>query len=452
MINEICLIFNMRKIISIFIIFLICFSNSIASEYYTSTKTNELPEDVNPDFKTLTYYAKRYSKKSKTRKGFKFIIKASENFRKFNFNLRKDDYVNQQLKDTALLSYLVYENDTIIQDEITPVDRFGKYFKNDTKWTSMSMGKSIISYIAGHAICRGYISGINETLDWDIFDNTLYEGQKLINVLNMSSGSKEYKDVRGFKNSKRWVNNPTIQSIMKKELKNSRPGKNTYNYSNVDTNVVASYVLYKMGQDNFVKLLNEIFVNKVGIEHDVFLFKQEDAKKKTPSLTYSFYITRYDFLRIAVAMLEDWNKNTCEGKYLKSLWENRINKVQKYKIDEECKGCNAWDASPKCFEEIGKPKKQCVLDGDQSYGEDGYKWIENENISKYRNSNDAFTNPEQYGGQFHMGISGKRDTPIFIMDGFGGQTININFKDKKIISTLSVHRNYNWMKLVHEKL
>ena len=185
--------------------------------------------------------------------------------------------------------------------------------------TSMSMGKSIISYIAGHAICRGYISGINETLDWDIFDNTLYEGQKLINVLNMSSGSKEYKDVRGFKNSKRWVNNPTIQSIMKKELKNSRPGKNTYNYSNVDTNVVASYVLYKMGQDNFVKLLNEIFVNKVGIEHDVFLFKQEDAKKKTPSLTYSFYITRYDFLRIAVAMLEDWNKNTCEGKYLKSF-------------------------------------------------------------------------------------------------------------------------------------
>ena len=399
MINEICLISKMRKIISIFIISLICFSNSIASEYYTSTKTNELPEDVNPDFKTLTYYAKRYSKHSKTRKGFKFKIKASENFRKFNFNLRKDDYVNQQLKDTALLSYLVYENDTIVQDEITPEDRFGKYFKNDTKWQSMSMGKSIISYIAGHAICRGYISGINETLDWDIFDNTLYEGQKLINVLNMSSGSKEYKDVQGFKNSKRWVNNPTTQSVMKKELKNSKAGDIRYNYSNMDTNVVASYVLYKMGQDNFVKLLNEIFVNKVGIEHDIFLFKQEDAKKKTPSLTYAFYITRYDFLRIAVAMLEDWNKNTCEGKYLKSLWENRINKQQ-----------------------------------------------------YFRNDYDAFTNPKHYGGQFHMGISGKRDTPIFIMDGFGGQTININFEDKKIISTLSVHRNYNWMKLVHEKL
>ena len=369
------------------------------SKLYTSTSKNELPEWANPTDKVLKYYAKKYSKHSKTRKGFKFKIKASENFRKFNFNLRTDDYVNQQLKDTALLSYLVFENDTIVQDEITPEDRFGKYFKNDTKWQSMSMGKSIISYIAGHAICRGYISGINETLDWDIFDKTLYERQKLINVLNMSSGSKEYKDVQGFKNSKRWVNNPTTQSVMKKELKNSKAGDIRYNYSNMDTNVVASYVLYKMGQDNFVKLLNEIFVNKVGIEHDIFLFKQEDAKKKTPSLTYAFYITRYDFLRIAVAMLEDWNKNTCEGKYLKSLWENRINKQQ-----------------------------------------------------YFRNDYDAFTNPKHYGGQFHMGISGKRNTPIFILDGYGGQTININFKDKKIISTLSVHRNYNWMKLVHEKL
>ena len=38
---------------------------------------------------------------------------------------------------------------------------------------------------------------------------------------------------------------------------------------------------------------------------------------------------------------------------------------------EECKNCTRWDAGPQCFEEIAKPKKQCVLDGDQSYGEGG---------------------------------------------------------------------------------
>lgn len=75
---------------------------------------------------------------------------------------------------------------------------------------------------------------------------------------------------------------------MKKELKNSIAGKNNYNYSNMDTNVVASYLLHKVGQENFKLLLNEIFVNKVGIEHDVLLFKPGDASGKTRSLTYTF--------------------------------------------------------------------------------------------------------------------------------------------------------------------
>ena len=52
---------------------------------------------------------------------------------------------------------------------------------------------------------------------------------------------------------------------------------------------------------------------------------------------------------------------------------------------EECKNCNTWDAGSRCFEEIGKPKKQCVIEGDQSYGEGGFKWGEN---SKYKNNLD----------------------------------------------------------------
>ena len=187
---------------------------------------------------------------------------------------------------------------------------------------------------------------------------------------------------------------------MKTELKNTIAGKKVYNYSNMDTNVVASYLLYKMGHKDFRKLLNEIFNEKINVQHDVLLFKQEDAFSKTESLTYSFYITRYDYLRIAVAMLDDWNLNTCEGQYLKSLHENRIKK--------------------------GKTNN--------------------------RNTTDAFSHPKHYGGQFHMGIRGKRDKPIFIMDGFAGQTITIDFENNKIISTMAIHRDYNWMKLVYKKI
>jgi hypothetical protein len=67
------------------------------------------------------------------------------------------------------------------------------------------------------------------------------------------------------------------------------------------------------------------------------------------------------------------------------------------------------------------------------------------------NNTDAFSHPKHYAGQFHIGISGKRDKPIFILDGFGGQTITIDFENNKIIAILSIHRDHNWMKLVHSK-
>jgi hypothetical protein len=127
--------------------------------------------------------------------------------------------------------------------------------------------------------------------------------------------------------------------------------------------------------------------------------QQPKASRNQASLTYGMHITRYDYLRIAVAMLNDWNNNTCEGQYLKSLFENRIKKGKTNNI----------------------------------------------------NNTDAFSHPKHYGGQFHIGISGKRNKPIFILDGFGGQNITIDFENNKIIAILSIHRDHNWMKLVHKK-
>ena len=361
---------------------------------YNNTSKNELPEWANPTEKVLKYYANRYSKKNITRKGYKFTIKADGEYRIFDTNLSTDDFVTEQLNTTALLSYIMYANGEILVDQKT--EKYSKYFNDKTKWTSMSMGKSIISYMTGHAICRGYISGINETMNWDIFDNTYYENAKLINVLNMASGNPKNHN----RDYKKWPNNSTIQGIMKREIKNTTPGEHVYNYSNVDTNVVASYLLHKMGHKDFKKLLNYFFNEKVNVQHNVKLFKQEDASSKTESLTYAFYITRYDYLRIAVAMLDDWNNNTCEGQYLKSLHENRIK-----------------------------------------------KHLPN---NYHANNTDGFSHTKSYGGQFHMGIHGKRDKPIFVMDGFGGQSITIDFENNKIVSTMAIHRNYNWSKLVRK--
>ena len=370
--------------------------------------SSEIPNHANPDYKILKHYLKKYIKDRKDRKGYKFKVKASKNFKKFNFNLQKDNFVNKQLNETAMLSYLMYENGNIIIDEITPKERFGKILKNNTQYVSNSVGKSLISYITGHAICKGYISGINHRLnDWSVLENTLFYDQPIINLLNMASGSQNYVNSKyGLLGSDRWVNSVSVQSIMKKELKNSEVARLRYNYNNLDTNIIASYVLYKMGHKEFKNLLNEILVDKAGIENDVWLFKQVLSSKQA-TLTYSYYASRYDYLRIAVAMLEDWNRNTCEGQYLKSLFENRIKKI-------DPSDPTAWS-----FES---------------------------------NSDDGYGSTSTYGGQFHMGISGKREVPIFVMDGYGGQSHSIDFENNKIISIMAIHRDYDWKMLVHQKL
>lgn len=361
--------------------------------------SSEIPWYANPDYKILKKYLKKYINEPVNEKN-KIVIKKSKNYKEFTFNLTEDEKVTKAFQKTALLSYLMYVDGEIVIDQITPKDRFGKIFKNNTLYVSNSMGKSIMSYVYGHALCRGYVNGIHETMNWDVLENTLFENQPIINVLNMASGAHKYVEDGSFKNSKRWANRWSVKSLAKKELKNTTPGKNKYHYANLNTNVFASYVMATMGAKEYKKMLKDIFQNKIGIQYNVVMKQPSQSKKSDLSMTYGMHLTRYDYMRVAVAMLDDWNNNTCEGQYLKSLHENRIKK--------------------------GKTNNA--------------------------NTTDAFSHPKHYGGQFHMGISGKRDKPIFILDGFGGQTITIDFENNKIISTMAIHRNYNWMKLVHKKI
>ena len=97
------------------------------------------------------------------------------------------------MQNTALLSYLLYEEGKIVIDEISPKDKFGKVFTNEIKYHSQSIGKSFASYILGHAICKGYVGGIDTQInDWPILKGTLYDNQKIIDIINMRAGDKNY--------------------------------------------------------------------------------------------------------------------------------------------------------------------------------------------------------------------------------------------------------------------
>ena len=143
----------------------------------------------------------------------------------------------------------------------------------------------------------------------------------------MASGTQEYFiGANKFKNSSRSVTNPTVKDAMENELKGSKKSYSIYNYNNMNPNVVGSYLIYKLGDENFQELLDDVFKNKARIEGDVFFLKNISAKKDDLSMWSQFYATRYDYLRIAKAMLDDWQNDTCAGKYLKTIFERRINK------------------------------------------------------------------------------------------------------------------------------
>ena len=341
-----------------------------------------------------------------------WVIKGSENHFKFQSNLREDKDVLKEFKNnknTGIISYLLFENDKIVIDvsDIPKKISSGDYII-DGLLPSHSMGKSLVSYVTGHAICEGYIDSINVKLnDWPLIQNTLYEDAVLLDLLNMKGGDQKWVGERRnvgsdnrIKGGKPEENVSVIglEKVMSKYLKGTEKSKLIYNYSALTTNVIMNYVKFKAG-DDWDKLLHKVFNEHVKVKNSVQFQRsnRKYAKTNYVSARYSFYANRYDYLRIAKTMMEDWHNDTCAGKYLKTIYKNRIKKKDNVK-----------------------------------------------------HSTDVGLYTKSYGGQIHFDLFGiKKERKILGLSGFAGQNILIDLDNKRIIVISSLYRNYNWKKIVH---
>jgi len=371
--------------------------NKLDIKIYNERKS-EIPYKKNPNRDTLLFYTYYYTLDYD---GLgKYYVEPSKNPQKFNSNLKIDEFVKKQLQTKGILSYIFYEKDQILIDEITPKDRMGLVFKNNTKWTSMSMGKSLVSYVTGHAICEGYIKGVDSRLnDWPLIENTLYYDQKLIDLLNMAAGDQKVIDDNiGLIKTKRWYNSHPISSFVSNELKDTKKIKsNRYHYNGLVTNIIMNYVIHK-SNGNFQELLNKIFQEKAKIKNSVFFVKQPGLSDNYGPVRYMFVADRYDYLRIAKAIMNDYQNETCVGKYLKEIHEKRI--------------------------------KKNIKRGDQPDYNFSYS----------------------YGGQFHFDYPGLKDRVIFGLGGYGGQAILIDMENSRIVVLNSVHYNNDKYKYNAKKL
>jgi CubicO group peptidase (beta-lactamase class C family) len=363
-----------------------------------------------------TSFAKHQYEKYSFSAFWNYIVTGSDNYYQFQSDLIQDKDVIKELKNkkkTRLVSYLLFEDDKIKIDE-QDLPRIVQI--HNGLLPSHSMGKSLVSYVTGYAICEGYIDNLDVKLDdWSTVKGTLYEGQKLIDLLNMRAGDQKIIGEKKF-NTDNWikdnrdlnVNVYPIKEIMKLDiLQTTKKSKPVYNYNALATNIIMNYTIFKVG-DDYQKLLNKVFKEDAKIKNSVFFHKTIRSRFKNQAKgeygRYSFYADRYDYLRIAKSMMDHWNNDTCVGKYLKTIYEQRINKNKK------------------------------SYDGDRS------------------GQFDAAVYTKKYGGQFHFDIIGLSKRKILGMSGFGGQNIIIDFEKERIIVVNSRDRHYNWKKIVLKKL
>ena len=360
------------------------------SKVKTWGRITKIPEEYkNPNLETLRYHFLTYNKRGKS---YKFYTEPSSQPTALKFNLKKKPKfikkIVKNMQSTGLISYLMYENGEIVIDQLSPPERFGDLIDNDTMIYSMSLGKSLGGYLIGHAICKGYINSLSSTLaDWPIVKGTLLETATVQDLINASTGDQKYiKD--NYLSSGRDIGDLTIASIAKNELANTKPAKKRFKYSQFSPNVALNYISFKTGY-KFSSFMNEVLNDHVGLAGKLKMNHIGTGIESEGGIQSNFKASRYDYLRIGIAILNDWNSDTCIGNYLKDVYANRVNK--------------------------------------------GY--IQGDGYSK------------SYAGFFHTNYSGISDA-VMGMDGYGGIALLINFDDNRIVYTHAVHRNYNYKSLV----
>ena len=225
--------------------------------------------------------------------------------------------------------------------------------------------------------------------------------QPLLDILNMSARDHHVvTEARGMIKSGRWFNgNFNLADLVTSDLEGTIPNaSNKFNYNGLATNIALNYVIFKTGKD-WQQFLKNIFNEKVKIRNSVMFLKHR--KSGSPDYTrgwYYFFATKYDYLRIAIAMMDDWQADNCVGKYLKTL------------------------------------VKRSVRNGRQRSS--GTLKTPHMDIKSYR-----------YGGYFYLDFPGMRNRNILGMAGYGGQDIFIDMDQSRIVVINAATTNYNWIEL-----
>ncbi len=344
----------------------------------------------------------------------------SQNYEKLETELIEENkytkLVDKELKNndkTGLVNVLIYQDGKIIVDKSNYTDEIKK---NNGLLRSNSMGKSLVSYVIGHGVCKGYIGSVTQSVsDWNVLNDTLYADNTLLEILNMKAGDHNFVGEYNFGNVKtstdgaikgkadQVIQKHSIAVTMNKYFKGTtKDDKVPYNYSALATHVAINYFISKFDNaQEYEAFLTSIFRDHIGVKDRVSFQKTtwSSADFKEGNSRFTFYATSHDYLRIAKQIIEDYNSDSCIGDYLRTLYDNRITKNSKT----------------------------------------GFELKQMESYTK------------EYGGQFHMTPVGiDKSRVVWSMGGHAGQQIVMDMDTGNIIVVNSVDQHYNWKKIVYD--
>ena len=315
----------------------------------------ELPEDARPNDDTIAYFEIRklmFIERLRER-GRIYTIEPKGNAVEFSFDKNlPSSTLEKELSEGLILSYLFYDNGVIKFNGKAKNGRFIEDINDETLFFTHSTGKSITSYIVGHAICDGYISSIDEIINWPLMNNTLYYGQPLRNLLNMSAGDSHVMTndkTSRFKGSDIHHRDMGLDTIAYL-LQGTKAKNNKVFYNNALADIIANYIVFKSG-DKYDDLMKKVFQEKIKIKNSVsyekhgqtILHNKVEGYNRSPQTlaSYSYFMTRLDFLRVAEAMMKDYQNKTCVGNYLRESQE-QAKKWYKYRPSSSWENARFW--------------------------------------------------------------------------------------------------------------
>jgi CubicO group peptidase (beta-lactamase class C family) len=370
--------------------------------------SHEMPQSARPNDATISLYEENKSLflLRRDRQDMLYTINPKGNSVDFLMDENKPSIIlEKELAEGYILSYLYYEKGRIKYNGKAKDGRFKNKITDETIFFTHSTGKSITSYIVGHAICDGYIGSMDEIIDWPMMSQTLYQGQPLRNLLNMNAGDKHTVD----KESTRVMGSATHHRNMGLDtiavaLKGTKKQGSDVFYNNFLSDVIANYIAFKAG-DDYDKLMFKVFQDKVKIQnkvtyerHGMSLTEGSSSiyyGKAETRASYSYQMSRFDFLRVAEAIMKDYQDQTCVGQYLKQAQSQAKN----------------WP----------------------NYGPNrGFD-------SKFNFNNYA----KKYGAQFYFDFYGMSGRNIFATEGLNSQNMMIDMDNSRIVVTNSAARAWD---------